>query len=762
MRVFKPNESGYITNWLVSGTDLTTPQVDFFDQNQLAFEYRLRGVIKDHDFAGIPEDIQLGKPGLKDHPWKYYYAGSNWFIDFAIFYRLLTKVELYAYTEIVAEYDTRMPAHICTYTASDLYLNGELVNAIEAPVYKPITNQYFDLKLKKGVNKIFVRIQDLGVRDTRTIFGLQLKGELDGISIQLPGKEIDAIAAADDFLNGITYKKGALLSKVEPPCDILVSFDKAENVVWKKGTEFPMPETTHLVDLVAEVEGQTLKRDLEFLENFKAKYVDHSKMTLEEHRQSAIEALAAVHKEPNKAKFVTFVYDVIARYATGTNTPEDFDLLLNDMDVIQGRPDCADFTLNGMLRLFLRYDITDERVQKRMKEVCQDFRFWMDEKGSDGMCFWSENHALLFFGCQMLAGKLYPDMLFTRSQRTGKEQYETGARLCREWVQSVLETGFEEFLSGGYTCATTAALLNVIDFGPEDLKADAVKALDKMLRNVCKHTFKGVSFGPQGRVYRGVLFPHDAEVQALINYINPNTPYHTTSWAAGLGCSAYKIPEDFIPTMENPINETYPTGNGEITLLKTKDYLVTSLASPRVSNPGWSNEVYYKEDPYKTGYFTAMYTKALNERFHGTTLFEPGVYGYQQHFMYLVLDLDCIVFMNHPGGTHDHCSNRPGYWYGNGLMPAQRQVGNVIGTVYSLVDEHPVNFTHVYWPTQSFDEEKKEGNWIFGRKGDAYVAVWCNLPFVPHDDVLIGREYRNYGKEIATNCRLSNGTYLWL
>ena len=751
MRVLLPNESGYITNWLTSGPKLTKPEVDFFDQNQLAFEKRLRGVIKDHDMTAPPEDIALGKPGLNGCPWKYYYAGSNWFIDIAIFYRLLTKVELYGYTEIYSETERVVPAHIGTFTASDLWVNGELVNSIDAPVYKPIHNEDFDIRLKEGKNEVFVRIQDLGVRDTRTIFGLKLKGDLTGITIGLPGDEnaIDGLIDADAFLNSVTYKDGQLIADTVPACKVEVTLEHGERILWEGSKTFDIPADTKLIDLYATVEGEELHRDIELIWNVHPVYCEDDGKTIEEHRRAAIEALAEEPYGKMNGGFPFGVYNVIARYATGKNTDEDFDILLKDLDVIQSRIDCADFILNGMLRLFHRFEITDERVQARMKEVCQDFRYWMDEKGSDGMCFWSENHALLFYGCQMLAGKLYPDMLFTRSGRTGREQYETGARLCREWVASVLDTGFEEFLAGGYTCATTAALLNVIDFGPEDLKADAVKALDKLLRNVCKHTFKGCEFGPQGRVYRVVLYPYMQEVQALIHYINPKAPFAITRWEAGLSCTDYQIPDDFLDWMNNPVDEYYPCGNGEIKLLKKKDYILTSLASPKIGTKGWSNEALIKEDPYKTGFFTNMYTKSLNEKFHGTTLFEPGVYGYQQHFWYAALDPETLVFANHPGGTHDHCSVRPGYWNGNGLMPAQKQIDNVLGSVYNLRDEHPVNFTHVYWPAQSFDEEVREGGWLFGRKGDGYVAVWCNTPYTPHNDVLIDRELRNYGKEIA-------------
>ena len=37
------------------------------------------------------------------------------------------------------------------------------------------------------------------------------------------------------------------------------------------------------------------------------------------------------------------------------------------------------------------------------------FKYWRDEPGADAMCYWTENHQILFFACAALAGQLYPD-----------------------------------------------------------------------------------------------------------------------------------------------------------------------------------------------------------------------------------------------------------------------------------------------------------------------------------------------------------------
>lgn len=767
----KPNVSGYICNWLISGNFLSTPEINFSDRNQLKFEKQLRSVIADDSLEAPPAGIELGGEGLAGMPWKYYSAGNNWFIDTSLFYSLLTKVELYAYTELICERDMKVAAKLRTFAAVDLWLNDRHVAKVKTPVYKPIHNEDVQLPLKKGKNKVFLRMQNLGVRDTRNIMGLQLLGDLDGITVSLPGAQntVEAVIAADQWLKGIVCKGDKLNAESEPPCAVTVKlkataavYEKAEpgigetDLLWRMGTEYEINSKAQGIILSAEVSGQYLEREIELAENIRPEMDGEPAVSLEAHRKKFIGKLAEGWPDFFKTGIRYSGYHVLARYMTGRNEEKDNELLMEGLDLVYKRIDCADFLLSALLRLFLKYEVKSEKVRNRMKEVCLDFRYWMDEEGSDGMCFWSENHALLFHGCQMLAGQLYPDEIFTRSGRTGKEQSQVGEKRCREWLASVEHEGFEEFISGGYMCVTAAGLLNLVDFGPEDISGQAIRVLDKLLAQLSMHTFKGVVCGPQGRVYRDVIYPFKQGVQALMYLINPAVPKAYSMWAAGFGCTKYEILAEIVKLMETETETVYPCGNAEITLKKTADYLLTSVASPKAGNGGWSNEAYEHSDPHVTGDFTYAYTKALNERFHGTSLFEPGVYGYQQHMWYAALDRTCPVFANHPGGTHDHSSMRPGYWYGNGLMPALKQKGNMLGLIYHLREEHPVNFTHLFWPSLEFDSIVKKKGWLFGKKGSSYVGVWCSAPLEPHNDILMDCEYRAYSEKAAYICYCSS------
>lgn len=774
----KPNRSGYICNWLISGPATAGVEVDFSDPNQLKFEKDVRAVIADDNLQIPPVDILMGKEGLPGMPWRYDMAGNNWFIDTSAFYYQLAKVELYAYTELDCERDVSVNARLRTFAAVDLWLNRRHIAKNAVPVYKPIKNLNLVFDLKQGKNTVFIRMQNLGVRDTRNIVGLQLLGDLSGITVSLPDPQgaVAAVITADRWIQGVIYQTGKLVAEGAPPCDITVKVKEKvagheeattglENstMVWVDNCHLAIPSAAQGVTLSAEVSGQCLNREIELIHNIKPEYDHPQFISIEEHRKSLIKKLADIKANDANGKIKDASYYVLARYICGGNTAEDDVLLMGDLDLIHQRIDCADFLLSAILRIFLTFRVENSAVQARMKEVCLDFRYWMDENGSDGMCFWSENHALLFYGNQMLAGQLYPDEIFRRSGRSGREQAMIGSARCREWLESIENTGFEEFLSGGYMCVTADALLNLIDFGPQDISERATQVLNRLLIQLSKHVYRGVVYGPQGRVYRDVIYPFKQGVQAMMYFINPDAPKGLSMWLADFGCTKYQIPGELVHWMNSPLEEVYPCGNAEINLKKTNDYLLASVNSPKNGKKGWSNEIDDTSNPYNGGSFSYAYTKVLNERFHGTTLFEPGVYGYQQHMGYAVLDNSVSVFVNHPGGTHDQSSMRPGYWYGNGLMPALKQTGNVLGLIYHLRDEHPVNFTHLYWPSRSFDSIVEWERWLFGKKGDSYIAVWCNVPYTPQNDMLFDCEYRAYAEKIAyvfyCSCAEESGSF---
>lgn len=739
---------GFINNWLVCGPNTESFIAHVKKTDQLNYEEEMRKIVADDELESPLMNIRLNQKGLKEHPWQYYNGMENRFVEFSIFYKVLKKIELYAVCCLNAEEDMVVKSNLWTFCAIDVWLNGEKISNIKKPVYKPIHKKEMNLKLSKGTNTIFVRLQNLGVRDTRTLFGIQLKENINEIGITTPDYEVVyPVVKASQWLETVSYQKGSLSAISSPPNPIKLMMDD-QDLLWVEGDKVVLNQDVQNVKLETRIKEHHLTRIIEIAENFGPSYKTPNNLEL--HQATIYNKIAQPTSEKYPRPFK--VYYVLAKFAAGIFKSEDTVDILEDLKLVDDRTDCSDFLVIGLLRLYLTCPISSD-LKNKIKQTLLNWRYWMDEDGDDGMCFWSENHAIMFYGSQLVAGELFKDDLFTASGRLGKEQHEIAQNRCCQWLDIVEKEGFEEYLSGGYMTVTAAALLNLIDFASEEISKRASGLLNHLLRQLALHTFKGVVIGPQGRVYRDVLRPYTQGVQSLIYFINPNTPVGYSMWVACFATTEYQFPEDLVVIMENDYRGSYTSGNVEINLFKTKAYTLTSVKSPRdifknknASLPeGWRPDTQYYQD-----------VKILNEKYHGTTLFQPGVYGYQQHMWYAALDNDCVVFCNHPGGTHEFSSMRPGYWYGNGIFPMITQQNNVLGVVYQLGAQHPVDFTHIYWPTHNFTESFVYDHWLFARKGNAYIAVWCSSLLHKHDEVLFDCEYRAYDDKVAYVCTCSH------
>lgn len=762
MKKLALSESGFITNYLISGPKLTEFTDDKVQKNQLNYEKYLRSIVWEKCESVPSEDIKLGALSEIGFEWEYYYSKGNWFVDVSDFYSLLKKVDLLAAVDLYVDEDMETAACLWTYAAVDVWLNGEHVCYAENPVYKPIMKKSMKFYLKKGKNRIFIKLQNLGVRDTRNIFGIQLLNKRDKITIALPDeKGAKSYQNLATWLSNIRLEDGVLNFSEPPEWETYLVYDSRNIDLTKAGERYEKINITGRpsIELKKEcpyiiIEGiinnKSLTRRIEVVEQIKPQYSKPS-ITAQQNNELIYERIAMIAMM-DRGEDVGFAMNNILARAFFNNklTKIDEGLLYDTLKLIESRIDCSDFLMCGLLRYVKNYSV-EEKLNSRIKEVILNYRYWMDQKGSDGMCFWSENHALMFYSCAMIAGKMYPEEYFQRADKTGEALFEAGRNSVLEWLLDIESDGYEEFLSAGYMCVTFGALLNVVDFGDDELSKKASSLVDVLLEQLSLHTFKGVVIAPQGRVYRDVVYPFSQGVQALINMVDPTAPYCLSEWLIFMATSKYRIPKNLLFIMNSNVEKEYSSGNALIKLSKTRNYIMTSVQSPREDkNPlMWDNNS-FDEQADITAY---LFVKSLNERFHGTTRFEPGVYGYQQHMWYAAIDIDTVVFANHPGGTFDGSSMRPGYWYGNGIMPAVKQQGNMIGSVYVISDNDPIHFTHLHWKDILFEKVIKNGNWIFGEKNGSYIGVWCSESLKEMDDIMFKAEYRAYSDKSAYLCQ---------
>jgi hypothetical protein len=97
----------------------------------------------------------------------------------------------------------------------------------------------------------------------------------------------------------------------------------------------------------------------------------------------------------------------------------------------------------------------------------------------------------------------------------------------------------------------------------------------------------------------------------------------------------------------------------------------------------------------------------------------------QQHVWQATLSPDAVVFTNHPLNAHVENDLRPNYWSGNGILPRVAQWKETLIAIYRLPTDDWMGWTHAYFPITAFDEFEMRDGWVFGRKGEGYVALWA-------------------------------------
>lgn len=746
-------QNGFVNTFIISDV-VERPFVGTSAQKDMMLHEReLREEVAARDLAypGSAERSPL--------PWRFYYSHGNDFVDQSTFYSTLTHVTYDAAAVIEAEEACSRTLVLWTYAAVTVWMNGEKVCAIDEPAYKPIMKRSFTVLLPAGENELYVRLQTLGVRDTRSLFGIEV------IDTQGLGWTVPAIAGRQAYMQAIDFLDAVSLvdNQLHFPYgrdDLELGWDEQSpdysRVAFRYQWEHLGAVDSYRLDgnrphflVRVGVGAQKLQRRFEAIEQIRPEYSTFPDRSSNYRRM--LTQIARAEGLSRGDKFGFYIQNILARKALGIEGERDDEHLMTTLQQIDDRYDCSDFLVSGVIRYLRSYEV-DAHVRQRIEHSLFNWRYWMSMEGSDGMCFWSENHSLLFYSSAMIVGSMYPDAYFPTAKMSGRELEAFGERLTAEWLADVEEYGYEEFLSTVYMNVTFASLLNIIDYADEAISVRARAVTDLMLRQLSMHTFDGAIIAPMGRVYRSVITPTKQGAQALMNLVNPKVPFsYGEGWLSYFATSTYPIPEGLTALMDDPVETTYSTGNALVAITKGEHYILTSVQSPRRDGfVRWENVTLTETgDRDRQNH---LYTKSFNERFHGTTLFASGVYGYQQHLWSAALSNEAIVFVNHPGGTSDSSSMRPGYWFGNGIMPALRQEGRVLAAIYEISDDHPIHFTHLFLPKVKFDEVRRSGQWIFARKGDGYLALWCSRELVAYDDELADCEYRAWGSQTAYLC----------
>lgn len=491
--------------------------------------------------------------------------------------------------------------------------------------------------------------------------------------------------------------------------------------------------------------------------------------------------------------------DLHAANAGGDSFPETVRMSLGHLPDEQGmagalqridsRHDCADFAMHGLLRLMYRFgesDMLSEGFRGLARKSILGFKYWPDEPGVDSMCYWSENHFILFSSAGYLAGQLYPDATFTNSGRTGREQMERFRPRVLRWLDLRFRSGFSEWFSNVYYEEDIAAIIDLIEFSKdEEISRRASMVMDMMLLDLALNSFHGTFGCTHGRSYEhnkksGMADSMHSTIKLFfgMNHFDVGD-MDSTAFALSRRYQMPQVIYDIAADLDRPemlnrqrsgikLDDAWRWGldynrlEDGMTFLTLEAYShpkIIKLMMRMLDEYHWWDNSFFEPFakqrkmlemannanflPLVAWFLRKDIQRNVREEVNTYTYRTPdymlstaqdyrsGFGGDQQHIWQATLGVDACCFTTHPV---DNTGSSPTYWTGSGILPRSAQIKNVNITIYKASAKksfagQSLPFTHAWLPREKFDEVVEQDGWIFARKGDGYLALWSQHPY---------------------------------
>lgn len=161
---------------------------------------------------------------------------------------------------------------------------------------------------------------------------------------------------------------------------------------------------------------------------------------------------------------------------------QTFRMLSVQADYMGHRFDCSDFRAQLLFKIYKDYgDVLSDRCRSLIKNTFLNFKYFMDEPGDDSMCYWSENHQILFAVSEYLAGQQWQDEIFTNSGMSGRQHMEKAAKRIDAWMYQRFNYGFSEYLSNNYIAEDISPMANFIAYCEDKIRVEKMRTVMNIL-----------------------------------------------------------------------------------------------------------------------------------------------------------------------------------------------------------------------------------------------------------------------------------------
>ncbi|RLT45236.1 MAG: hypothetical protein DWI57_01195 [Chloroflexi bacterium] len=746
---------GFVHDWLMAGPLASSvPNLDDFPGADFKLQIARSRYRTETGLSAAPAELQKFAPfgGETELTWQVYRAEDDHFVDRSLFYHTCHHLHTWAFGGVESPVAQNANAVLTTNGPADVWLNGQHIHRVEHFHHQSPGHSACLLPLQEGRNELLVRFEGVAVRECPYVMALRLDGE--GLSVALPTtvqpvarrQKLEALFATAYLTQDIFTREQEIVvhwPDGNPAVDnIALRLQRKDGRIYSEhhtegtpkqkqnlGVAYQFPPGEYEIVLFPHPadyyeKGMRVERRLPLRIVGNHKYSSERYGSYPERREEALKA--AARRGVN-------VFSEIAKMELGWFDLVEQKPIHETIGMINSRADCSDFYLVGLLGMVGRYIESPgfpQELVAPLQECFLNFRYWMDEPGSDAMCFWSENHQILFHACAVLAGQLLPDEIFTNAGMTGEEHREKGERMALSWLRKRANGGFREWDSNTYFEEDVLALSHLADLAENDeVRELATVVLDKLLFNLAVNSYKGVFGSTHGRSYAPYLKG---------GFLEPTSGISRLLWGKGifnerilgvvsLACAvSYLLPPVIEAIALDPAEEIWSRERHSGTLERWCD----------LAEGDWTiNKVTYKTPDY-------MLASAQD--------WQAGHPGYQQHIWQATLSPEAVVFVTHPPCLSEDGSHRPNFWHGNVVLPRTAQWKDVLISLHKLPADDWLGFTHAYFPTYAFDEWALEGGWAFARVGEGYLAISASQGIeLTKQGKSAFQELRSYGSENA-------------
>ena len=486
------------------------------------------------------------------------------------------------------------------------------------------------------------------------------------------------------------------------------------------------------------------------------------------------------------------IYGQACRVAKGESTfnEEAIDAACDKVNARQDTADFSIAGLVRLLYLDRQTEALGAQTRAQIETTLLSFRYWFTEPGDDKMCYWTENHQALFHSGELLAGQLFPDEVFSNSGMTGADHVAHAEPLVERWLDVRGRFGFSEWHSNVYFNEDVPALVNLADFAESEvIRAKASMVLDLVAFDLLNNYYKGRFATTHGRTYPSKFMNGLKDSTQEMAWLLTGLGEYSSkdNFSGTFIATSTHVPAPLLETIAEAARQSHEHRQRDsiqvvegpeygIGFEKTNDVVfwagLAGLVAPEVINGTvkmldeyslWTGFLFGDiPEPFDSMLKQMAGTPELEQlawelesvsrgialesvstytwrtphyQLSGAQDYKPAFWSSQTQMWQATLDDKAFVFTSFPANMDEMGTNLEfgGTWIG-GWMPRITMEKNVGIIQYRknsapLLDDYlTADYLHAFVPRSGFDEIVEAGSFVFGRKGDGFLALGSRYP----------------------------------